>query len=71
MSILTAVLRRLPVCLFPQFFQVILGSPFRIKISGHTFLIHIETIVQVVPDAIALIRFNDSKAFIGRDLALC
>ena len=66
----------LPFSSFPlgnflfQFDQIILCHPLGIEVGGHAVLIHIEAVMQIVPDAVALIRFNDGEAFIGRDLAL-
>ena len=53
-----------------QFEQIVLRHPFGIEVGSHAVLVHIEAVVQIVPNAIAFVRFNDSKAFIRFDLTL-
>ena len=53
-----------------QFKQIILRHPLRIEVSRHAVLIHIEAVMQIIPDAVAFICFNDSEAFIRFDLTL-
>ena len=53
-----------------QFEQVVLCHPFGIEVGSHTFLIYIKAVVQIIPDAIAFVGFNDSEAFIRRNRTL-
>ena len=53
-----------------QFEQIVFCHPLGIEVGSHAVLIHIEAIVQIVPDTVALVCFNDSEAFIWRNRTL-
>ena len=53
-----------------QFVQIVFRHPLGIEVGSHAVLIHIEAVMQIVPDAVALIRSNDGEAFIGRNRTL-